>query len=319
MKIVILDGYVANPGDIAIDEWKKMGELVIYDRTDDTLVIERAREAEIVLTNKTPMMRKTIESLPHLRYIGVLATGYNVVDLEAASEHGIVVTNIPAYSTMSVAQMVMAHLLNLTNRVADYANAVRQGEWERCEDFSFVHWTLTELDGKTLGIVGVGNIGRAVARMAQTFGMQVMAYSSKSEEELQAMGIEKAKSLEALFNMSDAISLHCPLTAETKEIINANSIAWMKPNAILINTGRGPLINEQALADALNEGRLEAACLDVLCEEPPRSGSPLIQARNCFITPHIAWASLAARQRLLHIAKTNVEAFLNGTVQNQVN
>lgn len=319
MKIVVLDGYTAILGDVTMDEWDTLGEIAIYDRTEPQYIIERAREAEVVLTNKTVLTRDIINALPDLRYIGVLATGYNVVDLAAASERGIVVTNIPAYSTMSVAQTVMAHLLNVTNHTADYAHAVRQGEWQRSDDFCFVLSPLTELDGQTMGIVGVGNIGRAVARMAQAMGMRVVAYSSKQAEELATLGIEKAESIEALFRQADVLSLHCPLNDQTHELINTQTISWMKPNAILINTGRGPLINEQQLADALNEGRIAAACLDVLCEEPPRKGSPLIEARNCYITPHIAWASLAARQRLLRIARENVQAFAEGHPQNQVN
>lgn len=301
------------------DDWYALGEVVIYESTSPDELLQRAAGAEVLLTNKVIISRQTIEALPQLRYVGVLATGYNVVDLAAASERGVVVTNIPAYSTMSVAQMVMAHLLNVTNHVADYAQEVRAGQWQSSRHFCFISHQQLELDGLLFGIVGMGNIGRAVARMVQSMGMRVMAFSSRSADELAALGVEKAESLESLFRQADVLSLHCPLTDDTHHIINKESLAWMKPTAILINTGRGPLIDEEALAEALNEERLLAACVDVLTQEPPTQGSPLIGARHCFITPHIAWASLAARHRLLQIAKKNIEAFLSGTPQNKVN
>ena len=279
----------------------------------------RCKDAEIVLTNKVIFDAKVIESLPALKYIGVLATGYNVVDLEAASKHGIIVTNIPAYSTLSVAQMVFAHLLNITHHVAQHAERVTNGAWQNSKDFCFWDSELIELDGLTLGIVGLGNIGRAVARIAQTFGMKVLAYSSKSAEALAEMGIQKAASYEDVFRTADVVSLHCPLNAQTKHLVNAERLALMKPSAILINTGRGPLIDEQALADALNSGRIYAAGVDVLTQEPPRAGSPLIGARNCYITPHVAWATCAARERLDKIAFDNVRAFLDGCPRNVVN
>ncbi|MCF0196207.1 MAG: D-2-hydroxyacid dehydrogenase, partial [Bacteroidaceae bacterium] len=285
MKIVVLDGFTANPGDVSLQEWQELGDLTVYDRSLPSEVVPRAMEAEIVLTNKVVLSRSVIEALPHLRYIGVLATGYNVVDVQAATQRGIVVTNIPAYSTMSVAQLVMAHLLHVTNRVADYASEVRRGDWQRSEDFCFLSHPLLELDGKTLCIVGMGHIGRSVARAAQGFGMRVVAYSSKTADELATMGVEKADDLPTLFRRADVLSLHCPLTASTERIINAQSLRQMKPTAILINTGRGPLIDEQALADALQRGELHAACLDVLCQEPPVSGSPLIGAPRCYVTP----------------------------------
>ena len=281
--------------------------------------MERCKDAEIVLTNKVILDAKVIEALPALRYIGVLATGYNVVDLEAASRYGIIVTNIPAYSTLSVAQMVFAHLLNITHHVAQHAERVTNGAWQNSKDFCFWDSELIELDGLTLGIVGLGNIGRAVARIAQTFGMKVMAYSSKSVEALAEMGIQKAASYEDIFRTADVVSLHCPLNAQTKHLVNAERLALMKPSAILINTGRGPLIDEQALADALNSEKIYAAGVDVLTQEPPRAGSPLIGARNCYITPHVAWATRAARERLDKIAFDNVRAYLSGTPQNVVN
>ncbi len=318
-KIVVLDGYAANPGDISWEPWKTLGELVVYDRTAPDETIARCEGAEIVLTNKVILDARVIEALPELKYIGVLATGYNVVDLEVATRRGIMVTNIPAYSSSSVAQMVFAHLLNITHRVAQHAQKVTEGAWQNARDFCFWDGALLELDGMTFGIVGLGNIGLATARIAQSFGMKVMAYSSKSAEALQQLGILKAGSYEKLFRASDVLSLHCPLTAETRHLVNAERLAWMKPSAILINTGRGPLIDEQALADALNRGCIYAAGLDVLTQEPPRNGSPLIGARNCYITPHIAWATKAARERLDRIAFENVRAYLNGTPQNVVN
>lgn len=318
MKIVELDGYAANPGDLSWDGFKELGELTVYDRTAPEDVLERAKGAQVILTNKVVITDELMDQLPELQYIGVLATGYNVVDIPAARRRGIVVTNIPAYSTMSVAQMVIAHLLNITNQVALHSEAVRQGEWQRNKDFSFSLTPLIELDGKTLGIVGLGNTGAATARIALSLGMRVLAYSSKSAEALQQMGLEKAENYEQLFREADVLSLHCPLTEETKHLVNVERLKLMKPTAILINTGRGPLIDEEALADALNEGRIMAAGVDVLQEEPPRKGSPLISARNCYITPHIAWATQAARERLLNIALANVKAFMEGKPQNVV-
>jgi len=318
-KIVVMDGYAANPGDIGWEPWKALGEIVVYERTAPDEVVARCDGAEIVLTNKVIFDAKVIEALPALKYIGVLATGYNVVDLEAASKHGIIVTNIPAYSTLSVAQMVFAHLLNITHHVARHAQSVAQGAWQNSKDFCFWESPLIELDGLTLGIVGLGNIGKAVAKIAQTFGMKVMAYSSKSAEALAEMGIQKATDYDEVFRVSDVVSLHCPLNTQTKHLVNAERLAMMKPSAILINTGRGPLIDEQALADALNSEKIYAAGVDVLTQEPPRAGSPLIGARNCYITPHVAWATRAARERLDKIAFENVRAFLDGCPRNVVN
>ena len=318
MKIVILDGYTANPGDLSWDGLRELGELQVYDRTSPDELLSRAEGAEILLTNKVIINADTMAALPCLQYIGVLATGYNVVDIAKAHRRGIAVTNIPAYSTMSVAQMVMAHLLNITNQVALHAEAVRKGEWERSLDFSFTKSPLIELDGLTFGIVGLGNIGKQVAWIAQSMGMKVMAVSSKSEKELWQMGTRKAKDYEQLFSEADVLSLHCPLTEETHHLVNRERLALMKPTAILINTGRGPLLDEQAVADALAEGKLYAVGMDVLTEEPPRKGSPLITAPRCFITPHIAWASAAARRRLINIATDNVAAFLQGKALNRI-
>lgn len=318
MKVVILDGFTANPGDLSWDGLKQFGELKVYERTAPEDLMSHAKGAEVLLTNKVVINAEAIAALPDLRYIGVLATGYNVVDIAEAHRRGIAVTNIPAYSTMSVAQMVMAHLLNITNQVALHAAAVRNGEWETSLDFSFSKSSLIELDGLTFGIVGLGNIGRQVARMAQALDMQVMAVSSKSEEELSRMGIRKASGYEQLFSESDVVSLHCPLTDETRHLVNRERLALMKPTAILINTGRGPLLDEAAVSEALTAGKLYAVGVDVLTDEPPRNGSPLISAPRCFITPHIAWASGAARRRLIDIATSNVAAFLQGKEQNRI-
>lgn len=319
MKVVILDGYSVTQDDLSWQELQATGmELTIYERTRPEQTIERCVDAEAVLTNKVVLSAEVIAALPHLRYIGVLATGYNVVDIEEAHRRGIVVTNIPAYSTMSVAQMVMAHLLNITNQVALHAEAVRKGEWEKSPDFSFAKTPLIELDGRTMGIVGLGNIGRQVARMAQAMGMKVMAVSSKTEEKLRPLGIRKAENYAQLFSEADVVSLHCPLTEETRHLVNRERLALMKPTAILINTGRGPLLDEQAVSDALAEDRLYAVGIDVLTEEPPRKGSPLISAPRCHITPHIAWASAAARRRLIDIATSNVACFLHGKAQNTI-
>lgn len=320
MKIVILDAYAANPGDITWEPWEQLHnvELVRYDRTEPTDTVKRCEDAEIVLTNKVLITAEVMAQLPNLRYIGVLATGYNVVDVAEASARGIVVTNIPAYSTQSVAQMVMAHLLNITHHVADHAAAVRYGRWEKCQDFCFWDSPLIELDGLTIGLVGLGNTGSATATIAQSMGMRVLAYSSKSAAELAKRGIYKASTLNALFREADVVSLHCPLTPDTKHLVNATRLKLMKPTAILINTGRGPLVNEKALADALNSGRIYAAGIDVLEQEPPRKGSPLIKAHNCYITPHIAWATKAARERLMQIALENVQAFIEGKPKNVI-
>ena len=316
-KIVILDGFTAAHVDLSWELLEDIGELTVYDRTKPDETIERAKDAEIVLTNKVLLKRQEIEQLPKLRYIGVLATGYNVVDVEAAREHGIIVTNVPAYSTESVAQMVFSHLLTVTNRTEHYAIQNRKGKWTACPDFCYWDTPLTELAGKTFGIVGLGNIGQRVAAIAHAFGMHVIAYTSKGADQLPEYIGKRA--LSELFAESDVLSLHCPLTPDTKELINRQTLGLMKPGAILINTGRGPLVNDQDVADALNANRLRAFCADVLTEEPPRAGNPLLQCSNAFITPHIAWASREARVRLISVAINNVKSFVEGTPQNVVN
>lgn len=316
MKIVILDGYALNPGDLSYDRLQQFGELKVYDRTAPEQVIERAKDADALLTNKVMLGEKEFNQLPQLRYIGVQATGYNVVDVEAARKHGITVTNIPAYSTASVAQMVMAHLLNITQSVEYYARENRAGRWAKNPDFCYWDNPLIELADKQMGIVGFGRTGSAVAHLANAFGMKVAAYTSKPQEALPE-GVEKL-SLDELFATSDVVSLHCPLVPTTQHLVNAGRLALMKPTAILINTARGPIVDEQALADALNSGALHAAGIDVLCEEPPLAGSPLLTARNCFVTPHIAWATLEARTRLLDICEANLRAFIEGHPQNVV-
>ena len=316
MKIVILDGYTANPGDLSWGSLKELGEVTVYERTRREEIAGRAADADIVLTNKVVMDREMMALLPRLKYIGVLATGYNVVDIEAARERDIIVTNVPAYSTESVAQTVFAHLLTVTNRTEHYAQQNRLGRWAENRDFCYWDTELTELEGKTMGIVGLGHIGRRVAEIALAFGMQVKAITSKKAEELPA-GIQKTE-LQSLLASSDIVSLHCPLTEGTRHLIHRETLRLMKPSAILINTGRGPLVDDEALAEALNEGRLRAYCADVVTEEPPKADHPLLHAPNAFITPHIAWATVEARKRLLQTAIGNVEAFVNGHPVNVV-
>ena len=316
MKIVILDGYTANPGDLSWKALEEMGVLTVYERTKPEETIDRAKDAEVVLTNKVLLKRQEIEQLPKLRYIGVLATGYNVVDLEAAREHGIIVTNVPAYSTLSVAQMVFSHLLTVTNHTEHYARQNREGKWTSSPDFSYMDMPVTELAGKTFGIVGLGNIGQRVAMIAAAFDMSVVAYTSKSADQLPPY-IQK-RTLDEVLAESDVLSLHCPLTPDTQHLVNRQTLQKMKPSAILINTGRGPLISDQDVADALNNNRLKAFCADVLTEEPPKADNPLLRCENAYITPHIAWASSEARVRLLDVAINNVRAFLDGKPQNVV-
>ena len=304
MKIVILDGYTANPGDLSWKELEALGELVVYDRTSADETVARATDAEVVLTNKVLITKE----------VSVLATGYNVVDIEAARQRGIIVTNVPAYSTESVAQMVFAHLLTVTNRVEHYTVQNRADRWTNSADFSYSDTLLTELAGKTFGIVGLGNIGKRVAQIAQAFGMNVIALTSKTTL---PDGIKKVE-LPELLAQSDVLSLHCPLTSDTHHMINADTLKLMKPTAILINTGRGPLIDDQAVADALKDKRLYAFCADVLTEEPPMADNPLLGLPNAYTTPHIAWATIEARARLVKVAIDNVKAFANGKSQNVV-
>lgn len=317
MKIVILDGYATNPGDLSWDEVKTLGECTIYDRTLPDEVVPRAADAEIVLTNKTHLEAQHIAALPQLKYIGVLATGYNIVDIEAARQHGVLVTNIPAYSTHSVAQLVFAHLLNIAQQVQHHSEAVHSGRWSNCSDFCFWDMPLLELHGLKMGIVGLGHTGMATARIALGFGMEVYAYTSKSPLQLQSE-IHKIE-LDQLFRKCDVVSLHCPLTPDTKGLVNAERLQLMKPTAILINTARGPLVDEAALAHALNQGKLAAAGLDVLSQEPPKADNPLLTARNCYLTPHIAWGSTAARQRLMQALVENIKSYLDGRPVNVVN
>ena len=314
MRIVILDGYTANPGDLSWKELETLGELVVYDRTSADETVTRAADAEVVLTNKVLITKDVMAQLPRLKYVGVLATGYNVVDIEAAHQRGIIVTNVPAYSTESVAQMVFAHLLTVTNRVEHYAVQNRAERWTNSADFSYSDTLLTELAGKSFGIVGLGNIGKRVAQIAQAFGMNVIALTSKTTL---PEGIKKASLIE-LLAQSDVLSLHCPLTPDTHHLINADTLKLMKPTSILINTGRGPLVDDQAVADALKAKRLYAFCADVLTEEPPKADNPLLGLPNAYTTPHIAWATVEARARLIQVAIDNVKAFASGQPQNIV-
>ena len=316
MKIVVLDGYGLNPGDLSWSGMEALGELMVYDRTSPSELLERSEGAEVLITNKTLITAENMAELPNLKYIGVLATGYNVVDIDAAKARGIVVTNIPAYSTNSVAQMVFAHVLNITQHVGHYADENAKGRWSSNADFCYWDTNLVELDGKKMGIVGLGNIGKATARIALAFGLEVLAYTSKEQKDL-PLGVKKV-TLDELFAESDVLSLHCPLTPDTKEMVNAERLRMMKPNAILINTGRGPLVNEQDLADALNEGRIAGAGLDVLSVEPALANNPLLSAKNCFITPHIAWATKEARTRLMDIAVNNLKSYQEGNIINNV-
>lgn len=317
LRIVVLDGYTLNPGDLSWDALRALGPCEIYDRMPDDQVVKRAAEAEVILTNKKVLTREQIGALPKLKYIGVTATGYNIVDVAAARERGIIVTNVPAYGTRSVAQMTMALLLELALHVGHHAQTVRDGRWTRSPDFCYWDFPLIELDGLTAGIVGFGRIGRAVADLAAAFGMKVLVHSRTVPAQLPSY--VQFVDLESLFRGSDVISLHCPLTLETKHLVNAERLSWMKHTAFLLNTSRGPLIDEHALAKALNSDRIAGAGLDVLAEEPPPADNPLLRAKNCLITPHIAWATRAARARLMQVAVANVRAFLQGKPQNVVN
>lgn len=313
MKIVVLDGYTLNPGDLSWDDLRAIAPCEIHDRTPTDQTLARAAEAEIVLTNKTPLSADTIAKLPKLRYIGVLATGYNVVDIAAARARGIPVANVPTYGTRSVAQHVFALILEFTTGVGHHARTVREGRWSRSADFCYWDQPLVELEGLTLGVVGYGRIGRAVAAVGAVLGMRVLAHDVADTP-----GAEKT-TLEELLRRSDVVSLHCPLTVETQGLINAARLKLMKPTALLVNTARGPLVVERDLASALNEGRLGGAALDVLSVEPPPADHPLFTARNCLITPHIAWATRAARTRLLQVAVENIRGYQRGQPQNVVN
>jgi glycerate dehydrogenase len=316
MKVVILDGYTVNPGDLNWDEMASLGELDVYDRTPPEKTNERAAGAEAIFTNKVLFNSSVISRLPHLKFIGVLATGYNVVDLQAATDAGIIVANIPAYSTSSVAQMVFSHILHQVQNISVHEQSVHKGEWSECIDFSYHLTPQTELAGKTLGIIGFGQIGQAVAKVGLALGMKIIFNNrSRKEINLEAHQVD----LDTLLGESDFISINCPLTDDNKGFINKDAIDKMKPSAVVINTGRGLLVNEQDLADALNSGRIAGAGLDVLSTEPPSPDNPLIKARNCHITPHIAWATTEARKRLIEIATENLKAYIEGNPQNVVN
>lgn len=316
MKIVILDGYALNPGDLSWAEVGTLGETVVYDRTPEDEIVSRIGDAEAVLINKVPITRETLLACPRLRYIGVLATGYNVVDIAAAKERGVIVSNVPSYGTAAVAQFAIAMLLEITNRVAHHSDAVHAGRWGNGTDWCFWDYPLIELEGKTMGIIGYGRIGRRTGEIARALGMRVLAYDVSSPAS--ADGAEMV-GLDTLLSSSDVVALHCPLFPETKGMINRNSIAKMKDGAILLNNSRGPLIVEQDLADALNSGKLYAAGLDVVAEEPIPPTSPLLTARNCLITPHISWAPKETRLRLLGIAVENLRAWAAGRPVNVVN
>jgi glycerate dehydrogenase len=321
-KIVILDGYTLNPGDNPWTEMEALGELVVFDRTRPAQVVERGSEAEILLTNKTPVDREAIARLPLLKYIGVLATGHNIVDGQAAAARGIPVTNVPEYGTRSVAQFVFALLLELCHRAGHHDRAVRRGEWARRSDFSFWDGPLVELAGKTMAVVGFGRIGRRVGELAHAFGMEVLAVDPDPGPQQRACAPYEPfawASLEQACARADVLSLNCALTAGNRGLVNDRLLALMKPSAYLLNAARGPLVDEAALAAALNEGRLAGAALDVVSEEPIRADNPLLAARNCLLTPHIAWATLEARRRLMREAAENLRAFLAGAARNRVN
>lgn len=318
MKIVILDGYAANPGDLSWDWLKQFGELTVYDRTPDELIIPRIADNEIVIINKPVITREIIEACPSVRLIALLATGYNIVDTAAAREHNIPVCNIPSYSTASVAQTAMAHLLEITMRVGEYTNLCKDGTWTNCRDFSFTRGPLTELAGKTVGIIGYGQIGQAFGKLCRAFGMKVLAYAPHRRPELEDDNTRYVN-LDELYSNSDIISMHCPVFPETKKMINRESIAKMKDGAIFLNTSRGQLVDEQALADALNSGKLRAAGLDVVAEEPIRPDNPLRTAKNVTMTPHIGWAPYESRVRLMEILKENIRNFAEGHPINVVN
>ena len=314
MNIVILDGYTTNPGDLSWDSLEEFGNLTVYERTAPDEIISRAIDCDIVLTNKTILSREIITALPNARYIGLLSTGTNAVDIDAATEHSITVTNVPAYSTASVAQSVFALLLELTNHVAQHNNSCRAGKWAQHIDFCFAETQLIELADKTIGIVGFGAIGKAVAKIAHAFDMKTLVYTRTSDKYENITHV----SLDEIFKHADIVSLHCPLTPQTEKMINKDSLAQMKNNALLINTGRGGLIDEDALANALNNEQIAGAGLDVLTSEPPQENNPLLQAKNCIITPHIAWATYAARKRLIETVIKSLSGFIEGMPINVV-
>jgi glycerate dehydrogenase len=315
MKTVILDAYTANPGDLSWDAIAEISDLKVHPRCNPKDLLKYAEGAQALLTNKVVISEESMKQLPELKYIGVLATGTNVVDLSAAAKLGITVTNIPAYSTPFVAQHTIALILNILNKVAEHSKSAKSGSWANCDDFSYTHGTLFELQGKKLGIIGLGTIGKKVAEIAKAFGMEICALASNRTSKDEIPRLKKEK----FFATCNIISLHCPLSPESQEIINAESLQLMKKNSIIINTGRGPLINEQDLADALNQGQISAAGLDVLSSEPPSLDNPLLSAKNCYITPHIAWAAKECRDRLIATAANNLQSFISGKELNKVN
>lgn len=320
MKIVVLDGYTLNPGDLTWDGIKQYGDLEVHDRTDfaPEKVIETIGDAEVVFTNKTPLPKEVLSKVPSVKYIGVLATGYNVVDVDAAKEHGIAVTNIPTYGTTAVAQFTLALLLEVCHHVGAHGDAVKNGDWTNSPDFCFWNYPLIELAGKTMGLIGFGRIGQATAKIAQSFGLNILAYDAYQNPELESETCKYA-SLDELLSQSDIISLHCPLFESTQGIINKNNIAKMKDGVIILNTSRGPLVVEEDLVEALNSGKVAAAAVDVVSSEPIKADNPLLKAKNCIITPHIAWAPKESRSRLMDIAVDNLGAFLKGEAVNVVN
>lgn len=316
MKIVILDGYTENPGDLSWEGMEQLGELVVYDRTAAAEIVTRIGDAEAVITNKTPISEETMNQCPNIKYIGVLATGYNVIDVEAAKKRGIIISNIPTYGTAAVAQMTMAMLLEICHHVGAHSDAVKAGEWTNNQDWCFWNYPLTELAGKTFGVIGFGRIGQASARLARAFGMRILAYDEYPNSSGEEIG--EYVPLEKLLEESDVISLHCPLFPSTQGIINRDTIGKMKDGAVLINTSRGPLVVEDDLAKALNTGKLSYAALDVVSAEPIKGDNPLLKCSNCILTPHIAWAPKESRQRLMDIAVENLKQFIDGKPQNVV-
>jgi len=318
MKIVILDGYTLNPGDLSWDELKKLGDVTIYDRTSADKVVERAEGAEAIFTNKTPVSEEAINQLSSLKYIGVLATGYNIINTEAAKAKGIVVANVPGYGTASVVQMTFALLLELCLNVQRHSDSVRDGKWARSVDFCFWDYPLVELAGKTMGIIGYGSIGQKVGDVATAFGMNIIGNSRRWTDQSHRSNFRWAE-IPELLQQSDVVSIHCPLFAETKGLINKESLQSMKRSAFLLNTSRGPIVVDQDLADALNNGVIAGAGIDVLSAEPPSKDNPLFTAKNCIITPHIAWATKEARARLMATTVSNLSAFIGGNPVNVVN
>lgn len=318
MKILVLDGFALNPGDLSWNGIKKLGTTVVYDRTEQARIISRIGDAEVVLVNKCPISRETMDACPNLKLICVTATGYNTVDVQAAKEKGILVCNVPTYATESVTQHVFAMLLAIANHISEHAQSVRAGEWQKASDFTYRKFPTFELAGQTMGIIGMGRIGQSVANVAKAFGMKVLCYSKEAKPELEDEQL-KFVSFEELLANSDIISLHCPLTEQTKNMICRESIAKMKRGVIIINTARGEIINEMDLANALASGKVAYAAIDVLSEEPPVHGSPLLEQSRCLVTPHIAWAPLQARRRCMQIVEDNIRAFQEGKPQNVVN